>query len=405
MKLLILLSMEVEEGGQTIPWLTRLSPIMNILLRTSLVCVAAGAAFAQYPGLTLPPSGNNQKAAAVQYIGPVRVSIDYSSPKVHAPNGKDRRGQIWGKLVPYGLADLGFGNGKPDPWRAGANENTVFAVSHEVEIEGQPLPAGRYGLHMIPGPEEWTLIFSKNSSAWGSFFYDQSEDALRVTVKPHKHEYREWLTYEFTTRKPSEATAELQWEELAVPWNIKVKDVDEIYVSRLRHELDSVPGFSYQGYVAAALYTVQSGKHLEDGLKWADAAISMPFIGQANFTTLSTKAQILAKMGRGEEAKKLMDEAIRNPATTALEIHQYGRTLQAMHQSAEAIKVYQYNAERNGDAWPVHVGLMRAYAAEGDLAKALEHAKKALGQAPDPLNRQSLEQMVKTLESGKNIEQ
>jgi len=374
-------------------------------LRVSLAFVFAGAAFAQFPGLTLPPSGNNQKATVVQYIGPVRVAIDYSSPAVHAADGTDRRGQIWGKLVPYGLASLGFGNGKPDPWRAGANENTVFVVSNPVEIEGKTLPAGRYGLFMIPGPDEWTVIFSKNASAWGSFFYDESDDALRVTVKPHKHEYREWLAYEFTTRKPTEATAELQWEELAVPWNIKVNDADEIYMSRLRQELDSVPGFLPQGYDAAAQYTLQTGKHLEDGLKWAEAAISMPFVGQANFTTLSTKAQILDKLDRKEEAKKIMDEALHNPATTAVEIHTYGRQLQAQKRMAEAIEVYKFNAERNGDAWPVHVGLMRAYAAQGDLKRALEHAKKAVPQAPDDLNRKNLEAMVKTLEEGKNIAQ
>jgi Protein of unknown function (DUF2911) len=373
-------------------------------LRTSLAFVFAGVAFAQFPGLTLPPSGNNQKAAVVQYIGPVRVAIDYSSPAVHGPDGKDRRGQIWGKLVPYGLSTSAFGNGKPDPWRAGANENTVFTVSNDVTIEGKPLPAGRYGLHMIPGENEWTVIFSKNSSAWGSFFYEDSDDALRVTVKPHKNEYREWLAYEFTTRKPTEATAELQWEELSVPWSIKVENADDIYVSKLRQELSSVPGFMYQGYDAAAQYTLQSGKHLEEGLKWADQAIGQPFIGQKTFSTLSTKAQILAKMGKPQEAKVLMDEAIHNPATTSLEIHQYGRTLLQLKHNAEALKVFQYNAERNGDAWPVHVGLMRGYAANGDLQKALEHAKKAAGQAPDDLNKKNLEAMVKTLESGKNIE-
>src|SRR5579863_532916 len=138
-------------------------------LRTLYALAFAGVAFAQFPGLTLPPSGNNQKAAVVQYIGPVRVSIDYSSPAVHGPDGKDRRGQIWGKLVPYGMTSFGL-TGKPSPWRAGANENTVFAINNTVTIEGKPLPAGRYGLHMIPGPDEWTVVFNKNSGAWGSFF-------------------------------------------------------------------------------------------------------------------------------------------------------------------------------------------------------------------------------------------
>jgi hypothetical protein len=378
---------------------------MRMLSRTSLFFILAGAVFAQFPGLTLPPSGNNQKAAVTQYVGPVQVTIEYSSPAVHGPNGQDRRGQIWGKLVPYGLTDLGFGNGKPDPWRAGANENTVFVVSNDVSVEGKTLPAGRYGLHMIPGADEWTIIFSKNSSAWGSFFYDDSEDALRVTVKPHKHDYREWLTYEFTVRKPEEATAELQWEELAVPWTIKVSGENEIYFSKLQHELTTVPGFIPEGYDFAVQFCVKADIHLDQALKWADAAISLPFVGRRNFTTLSTKALVLAKMGRDADAKTVMETALHDPTATPVDIHQYARQLLAAKKTAEAMEVFQYNAKRNGDAWPVHVGLARGYSATGDLQKALEHAKLALPQAPDPQNRQGLEGMIATLSQGKPLDQ
>jgi hypothetical protein len=376
------------------------------LLTISLPLFLAGTVLAQYKGLTLPPSGNNQKAGVIQYIGPVRVSIEYSSPAVHGPGGKDRRGQIWGVLVPYGMADLGgFGNGKPGPWRGGANENTVFSVSNDVQIEGKSLPNGHYGLHMIPGKEEWTLIFSKDSDAWGSFFYEESHDALRVTVKPHKHEYREYLTYEFTTRKSDEATAELQWEDLAVGWTVKVPDINEIYISHLKHELTNSTGFNYQAYLNAIQFCLMTDSHLDQALEWADSAIKMPFVGQTNFQTLSTKAQVLAKMNRSDEAEKVMDTALHLPGTTAVDIHQYGRQLQLQKKTAEAMKVFRYNAERNGDVWPVHVGLARTYAASGDLQKALEHAQKALVQAPDTLNRKNLEAMVKTLSEGKNIEQ
>ena len=381
-------------------WLTRIS------LSIASAGALTGALFAQYPGLTLPPSGKNQKAMVTQFIGPVRVSIQYSSPAVHGTDGKDRRGQIWGKLVPYGMADSnGFGNGKPFPWRAGANENTVFEVSDDVEIEGKTLPAGRYGLLMIPGEDEWTIVFSKNSSSWGSFFYDPADDALRVTVKPHKNDYREWLTYEFTERKPAETTAELQWEDLAVPIGIKVNNIDDIYVTRLHRELGSVPGFSYEGYMAAAQYCLNSNTHLEDGLKWADDAIGRPFIGQENFNSLSTKALILAKMGKQDEAMALMRTAIHHPTARPTDIHQYARQLLAQKKTAEAVEVFKYNAEKNGDAWPVHVGLMRAYAATGDNTKALEQAKIALGQAPDPLNKKSLEDAVRKLSSGGTIDQ
>jgi tetratricopeptide (TPR) repeat protein len=376
---------------------------MKLLSGSLLSVFFAGVGFAQVAGLTLPPSGNNQKASVTQFVGPTRVTIDYSSPAVHGPDGKDRRGQIWGKLVPYGLTNLGFGNGKPGPWRAGANENTVFAVSGPVKIEGKTLPAGRYGLHMIAGPEEWTVIFSKDNGAWGSFFYEESQDALRVQVKPKKHEYREWLTYEFTERRPASATAELQWEELAVPLTIAVENANEIYITRLKQELTTVPGFDYRSYVAAANFCVQSKTDLDQGLKWAEAAISMPGIGQQNFTSLGAKAQVLSAMGRMDEAKTIMQTALKLPATTSLEIHTYGRQLLTLKKTQEALEVFKYNAERNGDAWPVHVGLMRGYAGLGDNKKALEHAKIALPQAPDDLNRKNLESMIKALSEGQSI--
>lgn len=376
--------------------------VLSLLLAAALAPTLPAQLF---PGLTLPPSGGNQKASVTQFIGPVAVSISYSSPKVHGPDGKDRRGQIWGKLVPYGLTDLGFGNRKPGPWRAGANENTVFEVSNDVAIGGKTLPAGRYGLHMIPGPEEWTVVFSKDAGQWGSFFYEDKNDALRVKATPRKNAYREWLTYEFTERKPTEATVELQWEELALPLTIQVPNMNDVYVSKLKQELTTVPGFHWRGYMSAAQFCLTNNTNLEQGLEWADRAVAMPGIGQANFETLSTKSQLLAKLGKKDEAKQAMETALKLPGTSALEIHMYGRQLITDKRNQEALEVFKVNAQRNGDDWPVHVGLARGYAAVGDIPQALEHAKKALEQAPDPLNRKSLESMVKTFSAGQNIEQ
>ena len=357
------------------------------------------------PGLTMPPSGNNQRATVTQGIGPVRITIDYSSPAVHAPNGTDRRGQIWGKLVPYGLTNLGFGLGKPAPWRAGANENTVFDVSDDVSIEGKRLAKGRYGLHMIAGPEEWTLIFSKDANAWGSFYYDPDHDVLRVNVKPHKHEYREYLAYEFPVRKPAETVAELQWEELAVPWTIKVEDVNDLYIAKIKENLSNVQGFGYRGWVAASQFCVNNNTHLEQALEWAEIAVSKQFVGEANFGTLSNKANVLDKLNRKDEAAATMQLAIKHPTATPLDLHQYGRRLLTEKKTKEAMEVFQLNASRNGDMWPVHVGLARGFAASGDSKQALEHARKALTQAPDQLNKDSLAAMVAALEAGKPVAQ
>jgi len=376
-------------------------PISRFVLTAA---VAALPLLAQFPGLSLPPSGDNQKASVTQYIGPVRVTIDYSSPRVTL-NGQDRRGKLWGQLVPYGMTNLGFGTAKLGPWRAGANENTVFTVSESVTIEGQQLAAGSYGLHMIVEKDaEWTLIFSKNHTSWGSFYYDESEDALRVKVKPRAHAFWEWLTYEFTERKPAEALVEMQWEEIAAPWRVAVADIHSVYISGLRKQLRTVPGFTWQGFVQAAQYTLQSGRDLEQGLAWADSAIGMPFVGQENFTTLQMKAQLLEKLGKKDESAQWMDKAIRHATAAAGQIHMYGRTLMAAGKVNEAFQVYPYNAQRFGEQWPTHVGMARAYSAKGDYAKALEHAKKALVQAPDPVNRKSLESMVEKLSAGQKVE-
>src|SRR5271166_2123240 len=377
---------------------------MRFLFGPSLAIGLAAAALAQVPGLTLPPSGDNQKASVTQFIGPVQITVDYSSPNVHGGGGKDRRGEIWGKLVPYGMTDQGLNGGKLSPWRAGANENTVFTISNDVKIQGQNLPAGRYGLHMIPGQDEWTLIFSKNADIWGSFYYDEKEDALRVKTTPKKHEYREWLSYEFTERKPDSATLELEWEELAVPVSIKVDNINDIYVSKIRNDLKNAVGSDYRGWDAAAQFCVAANTHLDDALAWADKAISGPGgLGVTNFSTLSTKALVLSKMGRDADAKPLMEQAIHLPGTTPQEIHQYGRQLLTAKKTAEAMQVFKYNAERNGEAWPTNVGLARGYSAAGDLPKALDYAKKALVQAPDALNRNNLEGIVKSLSEGNPI--
>ena len=171
------------------------------------------ATWTQGQTLTQPPSGDNQKSKVIQWIGPVTVSVAYSSPDVHAPNGDDRKGKIWGGPAHFGYIDQGFGSAKAAPWRAGANENTVITFSHDVKIEGKDLKAGTYGLFLgVQKEGPWTWIFSKNSTSWGSYFYDQNEDALRVDVTPKDAEYTEYLTYGFDERKSNSATAFLQWE-------------------------------------------------------------------------------------------------------------------------------------------------------------------------------------------------
>jgi predicted negative regulator of RcsB-dependent stress response len=378
-------------------------PALSLSVAAAAVLLLTGPAAAQFPGLTQPPSGDNQPSSVTQHIGLVRVTIDYSSPDVHSPTGDDRTGKIWGELVPYGLANLGFGTcGDQCPWRGGANENTVVTVSHDVKVQGQPLPAGAYGLHFIPGQEEWTVVFSKNHTSWGSFTYDAKEDALRVKAKPAPSEYHEWLTYEFTDRQTDKATVALKWEKLQIPFTVTVENGDDLYVERIREELRSSPGFTWSNWNAAAQFALQHKTHLEEGLSWAEQGANGP-LGQKNFTTLSTLSQLQAANGKAAEAQKSLDEALAHPTAGPLDLHAYGRSLLAQKKVDEAVKVFQLNAKRHPGVWPVEVGLTRGLAAQGKKKEALAHAKLALAQAPDEGNRKNVEGQIKLLEEGKDL--
>jgi tetratricopeptide (TPR) repeat protein len=353
--------------------------------------------------ISTPPSGDNQKASVTQNIGLVKVTIDYSSPDVHLPNGEDRTGKIYGTdVVHYGMKDEQFGSCKECPWRAGANENTVFTVSHDVKVEGQTLPAGRYGLHMIAAPEEWTVIFSKNSTSWGSYFYDPAEDALRVKVKPAKSEYHEFLTYEFDERKPDQAKVALKWENLQVPFTIKVDNPTDLYLTEIRNQLRTNTGFNWQAWASASQYAMNA-KRPKEALEFAQGAVSAPFIGQENFRTLSLLADAQAANEMAAEAKVTRDKALSHASATAVDVHGYARQLMMRGQKEEAVRVFELNAKRFPNQWPVNVGLARGYSAIGKYKDALKYAKLALAQAPDEVNKKTLEDGIKKLEAGKDM--
>jgi tetratricopeptide (TPR) repeat protein len=370
-------------------------------LTAAAVALTAFGAFAQ--GITLPPSGGNQRQTVIQQIGPVKVSVEYSSPHVHTAQGEDRKGKIWGTLVPYGLTDLGFGTCKQCPWRGGANENTVFTTSHDILVNGEKLPAGSYALFYIPDPTEWTAIFSKNHTSWGSFFYNPAEDALRVKLKPEKSELREVLTYDFTERRDDKATLAMKWEELAAPLEISVPNATDYYLAEIGNELRSSPGFQYQNWAQAAQYAIQQ-KRPTEALQWAEAAAHAPQgIGHETFQTLMTLATAQELNGKTAEAAATREKALNHPTATAADLHQYGRQLLTQKKKDEAIKVFEFNAKRFGPAWPTNVSLARANSAKGNYPEALKYAKAALAEAPDEANKKSLEGAVKKLEAGQDI--
>ncbi len=352
--------------------------------------------------LTTPKGGGNQHGSTSMSIGLVTVTIDYNSPDVTSPQGQSRRGQIWGQLVPYGMPNLGFGTCQECPWRAGANENTTFSVTHDVQIEGKSLPAGTYGLHMIPGETDWTIIFSKNSTSWGSFFYDPANDALRVTVKPQEAEFTEWLTYEFTDRDPDHATVELKWEDLSIPFNINVPNINDLFLAQMKEDLKSSPGFVNQNWATAANFAVQNG-YKDEALLWADTAVNDQFFGLVTFPNLMALSQAQALNDQHDEAKKTAQQALEHPTTTPGQIHGYGRQLIGQGKGEEALAAYKISQKRFGEQWPVNVSMMRGYSAVGNYKEALKYARKAHEQAPDQGNKDNLANLIEKLEKSEGV--
>ena len=365
--------------------------------KTIATCLALAVftltAFSQ---LTSLPDGGNKKASVSERIGVTDVTIRYDRPGV-----KGREGKIWGQLVHVGFTDLGFGNSKAAPWRAGANESTTIEFSTDVKIEGRALPAGKYAFFIAYDPNECTLIFSKNNIAWGSFFYKESEDALRVKVKPVALEKSiEWMKYEFMNETENSATVALEWEKLMISFKVEV-DYIKTQLESFRKELQGDKGFMWQTWDQAARWCLQRNLNLEEALLWTDSSKNDAFVGEKNFNSLSTRAQILDKLGRGAEAEAVMKEAM--PLGTMQQVHQYGRQLLQLKKNKEALEVFKLNAAKNPNQFTTLMGLTRGYAANADNKNALKNAKLALVLAPNPQNKTMVEGVIKKLEEGKEI--
>ena len=366
------------------------------LLTAILIVLLPAFSFAQ--NLTVVPDGGNKKATLGERIGITDVTIHYDRPGV-----KGREGKIWGQLVHIGYKDLGFGTSKAAPWRAGANENTTFTFSTDVMVEGKALKAGTYGFFIAMGESDATLIFSNNSTSWGSFFYDDKEDALKVVVKTVPlAESVERLKYEFSDQKENSAVVSLIWEKLKIPFKIEV-DYLKTQVESFRRELRNKEGFEPNAWVEAVNFCVEHNTNLDEALVWADYAIGGVFVGQKNFKTLSCKASLLTKLNRTVEADTLLKQAM--PFANMQELHAYGRQLLRQNKPKEALEAFKLNAQKNPNVFTTNMGLMRGYSANGDFKNALKYARAAQLLAPDKGNKDALEKFIPMLEAGKDINQ
>jgi len=199
--------------------------------------------------------------------------------------------------VPYGQV-----------WRTGANENTTFEVSRDVTVNGQALPAGKYGLHTIPNRDEWIIIFSRDNDDWGSFSYDEKKDALRVRVKPQAGEFQETMSLDFSDVTPNTAKIVVRWEKLTVPFTVNAGDVFGRTLATIREAITNrkPDDFRVINQGAGYILTFKLTRNYEEALGWLDTSIK----ARETFGNLAMKARILAEMGKIKEAVETGEKAV-----------------------------------------------------------------------------------------------
>ncbi len=310
-------------------------------------------------------------ASISQRIGITDVVVTY-----HRPGVKGRT--IWGALVPYG-----------EVWRAGANENTTISFSDPVSIGGHTLAGGTYGLHMIPGEREWTIIFSTNATSWGSFSYDKAEDALRAAVRPEAADFSEWLGYSFDHLTDSSAVLVLRWERVRLPLRIDV-DLASVTLYHLRHEyLRGLASFGWQGWNNAANFCVQRNVNLDEGLTWVDRSLRM----NRNFDNLWVKSEILRKQGRSAQADSLQREAY--GLATEAQVNAKGYQYLQNGELPAAIALFTRNVQAHPESWNVYDSLAEAWERSGDIHQALSCYQIALKKVDSQTQK---DRLVRTIE-------
>jgi len=351
-----------------------------LTLKPFALCLAIlglGGTVSAQNDLNLPDV--SQAAEVKQRIALTDITINYHRPLV---NGR----KIWGGVVPYGKV-----------WRAGANENTIIEFSDPVSIEGKPLAKGTYGLHMIPNPDSWTVIFSKTNTGWGSYSYKEDEDALRVDVKPRPlAEQKEALEFEFEDLKPDSTTVTLKWEKLGVPFTVSIKDAEQT-LQNIRAQLKGRGQFTWQALDEGAQFCLTRKINLDEALQWADASIQ----NEERFDNLSTKADILKALNRPDEAKTTWNKAVE--VATAPQLYSYGRRLQFQKQNAEAMEIFKEVDKRFPQAVFGDLARARIKSAAGDFAGAASDAKKAQAAAPTDAQKQSIQALITRLDAKQDI--
>jgi tetratricopeptide (TPR) repeat protein len=317
--------------------------------------------------LFVPPAAAQQQiktpdaspaASVSQSIGLADFTVVYHRPAVN-------KREVWDKLVPYGQV-----------WRAGANENTTVTATTPFTFGGKAVPAGTYGVHVLPTADTWTFILSSQSKAWGSFSYDEKEDVARASIRPAAGDFTERLAWSFDEPTADGAGLTLRWEKLRASVPIGI-DAKAVALANIRDQLRGLPRFGWQGWNGAAAWCLRNKTNLDEAMTWADRSVSMT----PTYQNLRTKAGLLDL--KGDAAGAAAARAKAQTLATEADINNQGYALLGEGKTDDAIAVFRKNAADHPGSWNVWDSLAEGLETKGDKAGAAENYRKALSMAPE----------------------
>lgn len=353
---------------------------------SAILLLCTFGSFAQFHTLNIPQPSSN--VVEIQKVGVTNITINYSSPSL---KGRD----VWNKkyIIPQ--------EGKPIAWRAGANMNTTITFSTDVSIEGKELKAGKYGFHIIPKGDTFTLLFAHNNNQWGSYYLDLENDiTLKVDVKATTCSSSEQLDYEFLDRTENSVVIGLEWGEKRIPFTISV-DLNKTVVESFRSELRGINTYHWQAWNDAANWCLKHDTNLEEALVWVNRSINggyNRFAANKNVTNMGTKIKLLMKLNKTDEAKKAITEARKLLVNVhdANELSQFflriGSYQDALDYSKSALKIYP-------ESWSILLNKGISYYFLNNINAAVKDTRMVIEAAPNQFSNR-LNEIIKEFESG-----
>lgn len=325
---------------------------------------------AQFHSLSIPKV--SPRVESTYSIGATRVKIAFGSPSVQ---GRD----VWNNqhVIPQ--------QGKPYPWRAGANENTVISFDTDVFIEDIPLPAGSYGFHVIPNGHLHTLLFAELDNLWGSYYLNIEKDVvLKVVVEDSTCAFSEQMNFELVNTTESRAIVALKWADRVIPFEVSV-DLNKTVLEKLRYELNGENTYRWRAWNDAAAWCVRRNTNLEEALIWVNRSIGGGyggFGGDQNMVNLGTKIKVLQALGEPKELDQTFELALSQPYSID-DAHHFGGMLIEINEPNKAIDFYSESLKKYKNEWGIQYMISIAYYESGNTKKAKIYLNKCKDNAPD----------------------